>query len=518
MSDAAFRRRPALPDRDSVGGRAARARGRARRGRAALGSRPAGLAGKRRDDADRRGDPARWRRWARTQASRSRSSSGRAAPGTRAASRSLRPPSVASRAATPGVDASIAEVRRGVALGIRSFLVADLGVLKALGDMRRGGDLPPSLVLKTSVLLPCANSETAALLEQLGATTINVSTDLSPHRARRAAGRVLGTARRLRRGPGRPGWLRAVLRRAGDRPARRARLREARASERAEHLPVRPPPRGSRGASSGASACAGRSSCSGSSKSKRRSSSRDVATTGPPTSGSRSRERAVRGDLHGRAGGHPGRARPAHADASAVDQAARAGYAARRPGVHGPRSPGDDRGPRSGDPEGPHDARRGAGRAGGGVRVQPGHRRASRRALGHVARVARRRRLRPRRRLPGHRLHPRGGLPRLLPLRHSGGLDLALGARGDTGAGDDRRRQRGARRLGRRRRRRRRGRTAARSRRTCSAEAERKACGSSDAALVSRTSARHCKDHESVTPVEADEDSRPGSSRCSRCR
>jgi Peptidase family U32 len=79
-----------------------------------------------------------------------------------------------------GVDASIAEVRRGVALGIRSFLVADLGVLKALGDMRAAGDLPQSLVLKTSVLLPCANPETARTLADLGATTINVATDLSP--------------------------------------------------------------------------------------------------------------------------------------------------------------------------------------------------------------------------------------------------------------------------------------------------------------------------------------------------
>lgn len=78
-----------------------------------------------------------------------------------------------------GVDASVAEVRRGVALGIRSFLVADLGVLRTLGDMRRAGELPASLVLKTSVLLPCANPATAATLEAAGATTINVSTDLS---------------------------------------------------------------------------------------------------------------------------------------------------------------------------------------------------------------------------------------------------------------------------------------------------------------------------------------------------
>jgi hypothetical protein len=81
---------------------------------------------------------------------------------------------------TAGIDASVAEVRRGVGLGIRSFLVADLGVLKELGDLRRRGELPPSLVLKTSVLLPCANPATARTLEELGATTINVSTDLSP--------------------------------------------------------------------------------------------------------------------------------------------------------------------------------------------------------------------------------------------------------------------------------------------------------------------------------------------------
>jgi hypothetical protein len=79
-----------------------------------------------------------------------------------------------------GVEDSIAEVRRGIALGIRSFLVADLGVLARLGEMKRGGELPASLVLKTSVLLPCANPLTARTLEHLGATTINVATDLSP--------------------------------------------------------------------------------------------------------------------------------------------------------------------------------------------------------------------------------------------------------------------------------------------------------------------------------------------------
>jgi len=78
-----------------------------------------------------------------------------------------------------GLADSVAEVTRGVALGIRSFLVADLGILRVLGELRRAGELPASLVLKTSVLLPCANAATARTLDELGATTINVSTDLS---------------------------------------------------------------------------------------------------------------------------------------------------------------------------------------------------------------------------------------------------------------------------------------------------------------------------------------------------
>ena len=78
------------------------------------------------------------------------------------------------------VDWSVAEADRAVRLGIRSVLVADAGVLATLGRMKADGDLPQTLVLKTSVLLPCANPPTARLLEELGASTINVSTDLSP--------------------------------------------------------------------------------------------------------------------------------------------------------------------------------------------------------------------------------------------------------------------------------------------------------------------------------------------------
>ena len=78
-----------------------------------------------------------------------------------------------------GVEACVAEVQRGLALGIRSFLVADLGVLATLGRMKHDRALRENVVLKTSVLLPCANPATARTLQELGATTINVATDLS---------------------------------------------------------------------------------------------------------------------------------------------------------------------------------------------------------------------------------------------------------------------------------------------------------------------------------------------------
>ena len=78
-----------------------------------------------------------------------------------------------------GVEACVAEARRACRLGIRSLLVADVGVLATLAGLKRPGDLPMELVLKTSVLLPCANPATARALEGLGAGTINVATDLS---------------------------------------------------------------------------------------------------------------------------------------------------------------------------------------------------------------------------------------------------------------------------------------------------------------------------------------------------
>lgn len=77
------------------------------------------------------------------------------------------------------VAASLNEAHRAVDLGIRSLLVGDVGVLEMLGRLKRDGELPANLSLKTSVLLPLANGPTAALYERVGATSLNVSTDLT---------------------------------------------------------------------------------------------------------------------------------------------------------------------------------------------------------------------------------------------------------------------------------------------------------------------------------------------------
>jgi hypothetical protein len=76
------------------------------------------------------------------------------------------------------VHACVAEARRACGLGIRSLLVADIGVLDVIARLRAIGRLPAELRLKSSASLCAANPATAAVLERLGANTINVATDL----------------------------------------------------------------------------------------------------------------------------------------------------------------------------------------------------------------------------------------------------------------------------------------------------------------------------------------------------
>ena len=75
---------------------------------------------------------------------------------------------------------AVEDVRHACDLGIRSVLVADVGLIWILGEMKKKGELPKNLVLKSSVTLPAPNPATGRIYERLGINTLNISTDLTP--------------------------------------------------------------------------------------------------------------------------------------------------------------------------------------------------------------------------------------------------------------------------------------------------------------------------------------------------
>jgi hypothetical protein len=73
----------------------------------------------------------------------------------------------------------IEDAKRAAAHGIRSVLIADLGLLSVFGAMRAAGELPGDMQAKISVMLPAANPAAARVLVELGASTLNLPTDLT---------------------------------------------------------------------------------------------------------------------------------------------------------------------------------------------------------------------------------------------------------------------------------------------------------------------------------------------------
>ena len=71
------------------------------------------------------------------------------------------------------------DVIRGCELGLRSVLVADEGQLWLVNEMKRAGELPADLVVKISVQMGAANPISIKLLEDMGAGTYNLPTDLT---------------------------------------------------------------------------------------------------------------------------------------------------------------------------------------------------------------------------------------------------------------------------------------------------------------------------------------------------
>jgi hypothetical protein len=74
---------------------------------------------------------------------------------------------------------AVADIERAVALGVRSVLVGDLGLLALLGQRRREGTIPAEFIMKITVLSAPPNPATASVLEQLGANSLNIPSDLS---------------------------------------------------------------------------------------------------------------------------------------------------------------------------------------------------------------------------------------------------------------------------------------------------------------------------------------------------
>lgn len=73
---------------------------------------------------------------------------------------------------------AVEDIKRACGLGIRGVLVADEGVLYVAAEMRKMRELPADLVIKISVQMGQANPASIRLIEQLGADTFNIPTDL----------------------------------------------------------------------------------------------------------------------------------------------------------------------------------------------------------------------------------------------------------------------------------------------------------------------------------------------------
>ena len=74
---------------------------------------------------------------------------------------------------------AVDDIARAAEHGIRGFLIADPGLLQMVTRLQAAGQLPASIVWKVSAVLAPSNPLSFQLLEQLGASTINVPSDLT---------------------------------------------------------------------------------------------------------------------------------------------------------------------------------------------------------------------------------------------------------------------------------------------------------------------------------------------------
>jgi hypothetical protein len=73
---------------------------------------------------------------------------------------------------------AVEDIKRGIDLGCRGFLIYDEGMLWLVNQMRKDGELPGDIIFKTSAHLGHCNPASVKLLESLGADSINPVRDL----------------------------------------------------------------------------------------------------------------------------------------------------------------------------------------------------------------------------------------------------------------------------------------------------------------------------------------------------
>jgi hypothetical protein len=74
---------------------------------------------------------------------------------------------------------ALEDVLRAAEQGIRSFLVADLGLLRAVTAAQARGHLPAEIVWKVSASMSPSNPVTLKILEELGGSTVNIPSDVT---------------------------------------------------------------------------------------------------------------------------------------------------------------------------------------------------------------------------------------------------------------------------------------------------------------------------------------------------
>jgi hypothetical protein len=74
---------------------------------------------------------------------------------------------------------AVEDILRATEQGIRGFLIADTGLLQLVSEMQRAGQLPASIVWKVSAVMAPSNPLAFGVLERLGASTVNVPSDLT---------------------------------------------------------------------------------------------------------------------------------------------------------------------------------------------------------------------------------------------------------------------------------------------------------------------------------------------------